>query len=136
MFVLDINVVSELRQPKRADPKVLAWASLQPIAAQFLSVVTVLELELGVLQKERKDAAQGMILRSWLDARVLAQFAGRILALDQAVAIRCARLHVPDPRAGRDAIIAATALVHGMTIVTRNVTDFASSGAQVLNPWA
>jgi predicted nucleic acid-binding protein len=107
----------------------------QPVAAQFVSAITVLELELGVLQKERKDVAQGAVLRAWLDGKVLPQFAGRILPLDQAVALRCARLHLPDPRAERDAIIAATALVHGMTIVTRNVADFEATGAPVINPW-
>jgi predicted nucleic acid-binding protein len=135
MFVLDTNVLSELRQPKRCSPKVLAWASSQPIGAQFVSAITLLELELGVLQKERKDPAQGQVLRAWLDGKVLPQFAGRILPLDQAVALRCARLHVPDPRAERDAIITATALVHKMTIVTRNIADFAATGVPVLNPW-
>ena len=135
MFVLDTNVISELRQPKRSSPKVLSWAASQPIAAQFVSAITILELELGVLQKERKDAAQGAVLRAWLDGKVLPHFAGRVLPLDQAVALRCARLQVPDPRAERDAIIAATALVHGMTIVTRNTADFEASGAPVINPW-
>jgi predicted nucleic acid-binding protein len=135
MFVLDTNVLSELRQPKRSSPRVLAWASSQPVGAQFVSAITILELELGVSQKERKDAAQGAVLRAWLDGQVLAQFAGRILPLDHVVALRCARLHVPDPRAERDAIIAATALVHGMTIVTRNVADFQAIGAPLFNPW-
>jgi predicted nucleic acid-binding protein len=135
MFVLDTNVLSELRQPKRSNPKVLAWASSQPVGAQFLSAITVMELELGVLQKERKDGAQGAVLRAWLDGKVLPQFAGRILPLDQAVALRFARLHIPDPRAERDAVIAATALVHGMTIVTRNIADFAAAGVPVFNPW-
>lgn len=136
MFVLDTNVLSELRVPKRADPSVLAWASSQPLSAQFLSSITVLELELGVLQKERKDAAQGAVLRAWLDGQVLPQFAGRVLAFDQAVALRCAKLHVPDPRAERDAVIAATALAHGMTVVTRNTGDFAATGVPLLNPWS
>lgn len=135
MFILDTNVLSELRQPARSNPQVLAWASSQPVAAQFVSAITLLELELGILQNERQDAAQGAVLRRWLDGKVLPQFADRILPLDQAVALRCARLHVPDPRAERDAIIAATALVHGMTIVTRNVTDFEATGVAVLNPW-
>ena len=135
MFVLDTNVLSEVRQPKRTSPRVLAWASSQPVGAQFVSAITILELELGVLQMERKDAAQGAVLRAWLDGKVLPHFSGRILPLDQAVALRCARLHVPDPRAQRDAIIAATALVHGMTVVTRNVADFAATGAPVFNPW-
>jgi predicted nucleic acid-binding protein len=136
MFVLDTNILSELRRPTRSNSRVLAWASSQPVAAQFVSAITVLELELGVLQKERKDAAQGAVLRAWLDGKVLPQFAGRILPLDQTVALRCARLHVPDPRAERDAIIAATALVHGMTIVTRNAADFEATGVPVINPWA
>jgi predicted nucleic acid-binding protein len=135
MFLLDTNIISELRLPKRADLNVLAWASSQPVAAQFISAVTVLEIELGVLQKARKDTAQGDILRAWLDGQVLPQFAGRVLAFDQAVALRCARLHVPDQGAERDAIIAATALVHGMTVVTRNVKDFEATGVALLNPW-
>ncbi|CAG4886018.1 Toxin FitB [Paraburkholderia gardini] len=135
MFLLDTNVVSELRVPKRADINVLAWASSQPVAAQFLSAITVLELELGVLRMERKDAVQGAALRTWLDGQVLPQFAGRVLAFDQSVAMRCAKLHVPDPRAERDAVIAATALVHGMTVVTRNTDDFILTGVPLLNPW-
>lgn len=135
MFLLDTNIVSELRVPKRADINVLAWASSQPVAAQFLSSITVLELELGVLRMERKDAAQGAVLRAWLDGQVLPQFAGRVLAFDQSVALRCAKLHVPDPRAERDAVIAATAIVHGMTVVTRNTEDFILTGVPLLNPW-
>ena len=135
MFVLDTNVLSELHQPGRSSPNVLAWASSQPIAAQFLSAITILELEFGVLQKERKDSARGAVLRAWLDGKVLPQFEGRILALDQSVAVRCARLHMPDLRSERDASMAATALVHGMTVVTRNVDDFAATGLPVLNPW-
>lgn len=135
MFLLDTNLVSELRQPKKAHPKVLAWASSQPVAAQFISVITVLELELGVLQKERRDPAQGAVLRSWLDGQVLPQFANRVLPLDQMVALRCAQLHVPDRQAERDAIIAAIAIVHGMTVVTRNVSDFEETGAKLFNPW-
>ena len=135
MFVLDTNILSELRNPARADPKVLAWASMQPIGAQFISAITVLELEMGVLTKERKDPVQGAVLRAWLEGRVLPQFAGRVLPVDQAVALRCARLHVPDPRAERDAIIAATALVHGMSVVTRNEADFIATGVSMVNPW-
>jgi toxin FitB len=135
MFLLDTNLVSELRQPRKAHPKVLAWASSQPIAAQFISVITLLELELGVLQKERKDAKQGAVLRSWLDGQVLPQFAGRVLPVDQLVALRCARLHVPDRQSERDAIIAATAIVHDMTVVTRNVSDFEATAVKLFNPW-
>jgi len=135
MFVLDTNVVSALRRPERAAPEVLAWASAVPLASFFLSSITVLELELGTLLMERKDADQGAVLRAWIDSQVLPRFEGRILAVDTAVARRCARLHVPDPRAERDALIAATALEHGMTVATRNVADFAPTGVRTINPW-
>ena len=135
MFILDTNVVSELRRPHKADPKVLAWADKTPVAGFFLSSITVLELELGVLRMERKDTVQGALLRAWLDSQVLPRFAGRILPVDTAVAQCCARLQVPDPRGERDALIAATALVHGMTVATRNVDDFAATGVQIFNPW-
>ncbi len=135
MFVLDTNVVSELRRPEKAAPEVLAWASATPLASFFLSSITVLELELGTLLMERKDADQGAVLRAWIDMQVLPRFEGRIFAVDTAVAQRCARLHVPDPRAERDALIAATALVHGMTVATRNVADFAPTGVRTVNPW-
>lgn len=136
MFVLDTNVVSELRRPARADPKVTAWATSVPLASVFLSAITILEIELGALSIERRDAAQGRILRAWIDEQILPRFEGRILTIDTAVARRCASLHVPDPRAERDALIAATALVHGMTIVTRNVADFEPMGVALVNPWS
>lgn len=138
MFVLDTNVVSELRKAKagKADANVVAWANGVPFGSLFLSAITILELETGVLLVERRDPAQGALLRSWLDNHVLPAFHNRVLAIDAAVAQRCARLHVPDPRAERDALIAATALVHGMTVVTRNLADFQSTGVPTLNPWA
>jgi toxin FitB len=91
--------------------------------------------KLGVLSIERRDAAQGALLRSWLDQQVSREFAERTLPIDTAVALRCARLNVPDKRNERDALIAATALVHGMTVVTRNATDFTSTGVTLFNPW-
>lgn len=137
MFVLDTNVVSELRKAKagKADKNVTAWAARIPPGGLFLSAITILELETGVLLVERRNPAQGAILRAWLDVHVLPAFAGRVLDVDTAIAQRCARLHVPDPRAERDALIAATALVHGMTVVTRDVADFAPTGVPILNPW-
>jgi toxin FitB len=133
MFVLDTNVVSELRRPERADSNVLAWAASHSAKTFFLSAITVMELEIGVRLIERKDAAQGKMLRAWIDTGVLPHFQGRILPVDTAVALRCAALHVPDPRPQRDALIAATALVHAMSVVTRNVKDF--DGVDVINPW-
>lgn len=135
MFVLDTNVISELRRPERADRKVVAWAASLPLAQFFLSAITVLELEYGVLQRERSDPAQGAVLRGWLRDQVLPQFDGRILAFDSAVALVCARLHAPDRRSDRDAMIAATAIVHNMTVATRNVQDFQATDTRVLNPW-
>jgi predicted nucleic acid-binding protein len=114
---------------------VTAWAVGVLPGSLFLSAITILELELGVLQIERRDSAQGLILRNWLDGHVLPAFAGRVLAVDTAVAQCCAKLHVPDPHSDRDAIIAATAIVHGMVVVTRNVADFAPIKVQILNAW-
>lgn len=137
MYVLDTNVVSELRKVRHgnADKNVTAWTESVDAAELFVSAITIMELELGVLAIERKDAKQGAALRSWLEQHVLPEFAGRTLSVDTAVAQRCARLHVPDKRGERDALIAATALVHGMKVVTRNVVDFKATGVTIINPW-
>ena len=137
MYLLDTNVVSEIRkgQSHKADVNVIEWADSVPLASLFLSVISVLEIEIGVLLAERRDPAQGSVLRSWLNLRVMSAFAGRILPVDTAVARRCASLHVPNQRADRDALIAATAMVHGMVVVTRNVPDFAPTGVEIVNPW-
>ena len=135
MFLLDTNVVSELRRPERADGNVRAWASNTPVELYAISVVTVLELERGTLLMERRDAVQGAILRRWLQQEVLTTLATRILPIDVAIARRCAILHAPDPRPERDALIAATALAHGLTVVTRNIGDFERMGVALLNPW-
>jgi predicted nucleic acid-binding protein len=137
MYLLDTNVVSELRKAKsgKADNNVTAWAKSVQTASLYLSAVTILELELGVLLMERRDPSQGAILRAWLDDQVLPAFANRIIAVDVLVARHCARLHVPDPRSQRDALIAASALVHELVVVTRNVDDFRATGVKILNPW-
>lgn len=137
MYVLDTCVLSELRKVRlgKADANVAAWTDSVDAADLFVSAITMMELELGVLSIERKDAAQGAMLRSWLEQHVLPEFSGRTLPVDTAVAQRCARLHVPDKRGERDALIAATALVHGMAVVTRNVADFAPMGVIIVNPW-
>jgi predicted nucleic acid-binding protein len=138
MFVLDTNVVSELRKAAtgKADPRVVAWAASIRPSALFLSVVTLMEIEQGVLLLERRDARQGAAIRRWFEAQVLPAFDGRVLAIDDRIALRCASLHVPDPRKERDALIAATALAHGMTVVTRDTADFEPTGVPLLNPWA
>ena len=135
MFLIDTNVISELRRPEKADGNVIAWASTVEAASFFLSAITIFEIELGTLLISRRDATQGAILRSWIDKQILPRFDGRILPIDTAVAQRCARLHAPDPHAERDALIAATALAHGLTVVTRNIADFKPLGVVLLNPW-
>lgn len=137
MFVLDTNVVSELRKVRlgRADQNVARWADSMNAMSLFVSAITIQELEMGVLQVERRDPSQGAMFRTWLDQHVLPAFSGRVLPVDTAVAQRCALLHVPDPRPAMDSLIAATALVHGMTVVTRNTVDFQPFGVPILNPW-
>lgn len=137
MYLLDTNVVSELRKIRlgKADRHVAEWADRMEAADLYVSVITIQELEIGILLVERRDPAQGAIFRAWLNGHVLPAFDGRILVVDTAVAQRSARLHVPDPRPVRDGLIAATALVHGMTVVTRNVADFEPTGVTIFNPW-
>lgn len=135
MYLLDTNVISELRKTTRADATVRSWAEKTPAGLFWLSTISLLELEIGVLRIERRDGAQGAWLRQWLEQWVLVQFRERTLAVDVAVARECARLHVPDPRAERDAMIAATALIHGLTVVTRDTGDFEPMGVALLNPW-
>lgn len=137
MFVLDTNVVSALRKAGSgsANTGVLAWAASVSAGSLYISAITVLELEHGVLQLERRDRAQGAVLRRWMAAHVLPAFAGHVLPVDSAVALRCAQLHMPNRRPERDCLIAATALVHGMTVVTPNVVDFQGTGARLIDPW-
>ncbi len=139
MFVLDTNVVSELRKVRsgKANSGVAAWATAIASARLFLSAITIHELEHGVLLAERSDGEQGRVLRTWLDQSVASAFSERVLVVDEAVARRAGGLHVPDPAPFRDALIGATALVHRMTIVTRNVPDFERfAGLEVINPWS
>jgi predicted nucleic acid-binding protein len=137
MFILHTNVVSEIRKIRlgTAHPNVALWADSVNAGSLYLSSITVLELELGILQLERKDPRQGSLLRRWLESCVLPEFEDRILPVDTRVARSCASLHVPDPRSERDALIAATARVHGMTVVTRNQGDFQTTGVPLVNPW-
>ena len=138
MFLLDTTTVSELRKVRagKANPGVAEWADGVPSGEMFLSVITIHELEHGVLLAERADPDQGGLLRTWLDHSVTTAFAERVLPVDEVVARRAAALHVPDPAPFRDALIGATALVRHMTVVTRNVRDFERfAGLPVVNPW-
>jgi toxin FitB len=138
MFVLDTNIVSELRKVRsgKANPGVAGWAEKVPSIELFVSAITMQELEHGVLLMERSDPTQGAMLREWLDQSVTAAFKNRVIAVDERVARRAAALHVPDPAPFRDALIGATALVHEMTVVTQDFKDFKRfHGLDVLNPW-
>ena len=136
MFLLDTNAISELRRPDKANAGLAAWAASAAPAELFISAITLFEIELGAAQAGRKDAAKEAVLRAWIDKQVVPGFCDRIIPIDVAVAQRCAALHVPDPRPQRDSLIAATALVHRLIVVTRNVRDFEPMGVQLLNPWS
>ena len=133
-FLLDTNVVSEFRRPERAGQGLMAWSDSVTLDDLYLSSVTIMEIELGILRAARKDPAKGRILRAWSEEIVLHHFDGRILPVDIPVAVRCAHLQAIASRPERDAMIAATALVHGLTVVTRNVKDFAPMKVPILNP--
>ena len=138
MFILDTNVVSELRKARvgKADRNVVKWADRVDATDLYLSVISIQELEMGVLSLERRDGAQGALVRAWLEKHVLPAFADRILPLDTPVALQSAKLSAPDQRPFRDGLIAATAPVHGMTVVNRNEGDFIPTGVKIVNPWS
>lgn len=125
-----------LARPDRTHKNMAAWADAQSADRLFLSAITILELETGARLVERRDRPQRATLLRWIEEQVLPAFAGRVLAVDVDVMRARARLHVPDRRAERDALIAATASVHDHTIVTRNVADFEPMQVRLLNPWA
>lgn len=135
-FLLDTNVISELRKPPdRRDQCVDRWARQLTPADSYLSVITLLELRAGIENKRRTDPAQADSLDKWLSDTVLPIYAGRVLDIDKRVADGAARLHVPQRRPAHDALIAATATTFGLTLATRNKSDFLPMGIAFVNPW-
>lgn len=137
MYLLDTNVISEIRKAgsNKADIKVIEWAKDKPTSSLFISSITILEIEMGILQLERKDPKQAAVYRTWLNSHVLKAFSDRILSFDTSIALKCAQLHVPNPKSERDAMIASTAIVHGLSLVSRNVKDFKHIKIELINPW-
>tara|TARA_R110001592_G_scaffold341474_1_gene630555 strand:+ start:27062 stop:27484 length:423 start_codon:yes stop_codon:yes gene_type:complete len=137
MYLLDTNVISELRKVKsgKADKHIESWSFQVDPQLLYVSSIVIHEIELGILLAERSDRAKGKVLRKWMSEHVLPAFDGRILSVDKDVVLVSAKYHVPDPKPYRDTLIAASAVVHDMTIVTRNVGDFNLDGLKVFNPW-
>ena len=135
MYLLDTNIISETRRPDRTNPALKAWLAKQAQSGLYTSAVVMMELERGVLGMERKDKAQGAVLRRWLDNIIKPAFSGRILPADADTATVCAALHIPDKAPENDAWIAATAKQHGLTLATRNIKDFEHSGVKLINPF-
>lgn len=137
MYLLDTNIISESRKlgTSRIDRQAARWFAQVDVETSFVSAMTIFELERGVRQMERRDAAQGSVLRRWLSDQIMTTYEHRTLPLTRAVALICAGLHIPDPKSERDAWIAATAIDAKLTLVSRNVNDFATMGVELINPF-
>lgn len=135
MYVLDTNVISELRRPDRADPMVRAWVKGISPADLFTTSINLMELRTGALRLAHRNDPRGPVIQDWVENYVMKAFTGRVLSIDEAVGLRCAEMHVPVTRPYRDSLIAAAAIVHRMTVVTRNLADFQPMGVPTINPW-
>jgi predicted nucleic acid-binding protein len=135
MYLLDTNIPSEIRRGSRANAGVVRWIDSVGAEGLHLSVISVLELRYGAARLESDDPRQAHRLHEWIDQDVLPIFATRILPVNLQIVELCARLHLPHRREDGDALIAATALHHDLTIVTRNERHFEGTGTRILNPW-
>lgn len=137
MYLLDTNIVSELRKAakQKADPNVMKWFQKVRLSDCYLSAITITELRIGILSKQKKDPLQFQSLNDWFENSLLKAFSGRVLPLDFNAAFLCAELHIPDRSPINDAYIAAIAKSNGLTLVTRNTKDFSHTNLSLLNPF-
>lgn len=134
-YLLDTDVVSGLRRLNHLPRETAAWFASVPEDSLYISVITVMEIEIGIRRRERRDPAQGALLRRWKSEWVLPAFDGRVLDVTTEIAEACAAMHVPDPKPSFDSLIGATAIVHGFTLLTRNLADFPNMPIAKLDPW-
>ncbi len=141
MYLFDTSAITELRKAKhknkkfKADPGLIEWVKHVDHSTIYVSSIAFMEIEIAILSMEKKNKHQGKLLRNWFDELVKPAFDGRVIAFDQAIALKCAALRVPDPHRMRNAIVAATALVHKMILVTKNEKDFIYTGVDIVSPW-
>jgi predicted nucleic acid-binding protein len=134
-FLLDTNVISELRKRARRDRNVDDWRSNIADREAFVSAVTMMEIRRGILSLRSRDPAQAGVLQEWYETKLKPIFRGNVLSVDLEVAEYCSVLMNRRPRALADALIAATAYVGGLTLATRNVRDFRDCGVDIVDPW-
>ncbi len=134
-FLIDTNLISELRKKGRCDPNVSAWQFEASRHEFFISVITMMEIRHAILMAKRKNASFAALLEQWFEVQVKPAFDGFVLPIDLAIAERCAALLGERSRSLADALIAATAYVNDLTLATRNVADFVDTGVKLVNPW-
>ena len=132
--LVDTNVISELRRGRNANSRVVSWFSGTPPERVFTSVIVLGEIRRGIELVSRRDKPQAEALAQWYDA-VRERLGDRVLVIDEPVMTVWARISVPDVLPAYDGLIAATALLHGLTVATRNTRDYHRAGVQVVNPW-
>lgn len=137
MYLLDTNVISEIRKVNagKANAGVTQWTKKTSQSLMYVSVISLMEIEQGILRLERKDTVQACLLKDWFHNIVLPSFDNNVMNIDKNIALTCATLHVPDKQPANDSLIAATALVHDLTLVTRNTKDFEQIGVKLFNPF-
>lgn len=134
-YLIDTNVISELRKGDRADPRVISWFAGLADEEIFLSALTLGEIRRGIESIRRRDSKSAVVLESWL-GRIADQHEDRILTVDRSTAEEWGRMNVPDPLPVVDGLLAATARVLGLTLATRNTADIKRTGISCLNPFA